>query len=112
MAHIRYRHLEQVLNKVLKFSPIVGIIGHRQVGKTTLLEQYVKSKYKTFDDEKFYKESQEIGATAVINKYGKSFCAFDEVQMFPSLFSALKERVRINKKTRSIFTFGVCQIYQ
>jgi predicted AAA+ superfamily ATPase len=34
----------------MRFSPIVGVLGHRQVGKTTIMESMVKH-YLTFDDE-------------------------------------------------------------
>ena len=50
MPHLRKRHLEAILRKALGFSAIVGIIGHRQVGKTTLLEGLCAS-YETLDSQ-------------------------------------------------------------
>ena len=37
MAHIRNRFVYNNLVKTLKYSPLVGVLGHRQVGKTTLV---------------------------------------------------------------------------
>jgi transcription elongation GreA/GreB family factor len=48
MAHERVRHATDRLKQLLAFSPIVGVFGHRQVGKTTLISQHVKS-YATLD---------------------------------------------------------------
>ena len=48
VAHIRKRHIEKHIEKLLSFSPIVGVLGHRQVGKTTTLEDIAAS-YVTMD---------------------------------------------------------------
>lgn len=38
MPHLRDRYAKAVIQKLLTHSPLVGLLGHRQVGKTTLLE--------------------------------------------------------------------------
>ena len=48
MAHPRLRYLTPVLKKAMNPSPLVGILGHRQVGKTTILQQMVR-RYCTLD---------------------------------------------------------------
>ena len=53
MAHIRKRQIVDDLIKTLAFSPIVGVLGHRQVGKTTLLESFSED-YFAFDDQDTY----------------------------------------------------------
>jgi len=50
MAHERKRHLGAVLKHLASLSPLVGLLGHRQAGKTTLLEG-ISAQYLSFDDE-------------------------------------------------------------
>lgn len=38
MPHERKRYVNANVAKALAYSPIVGIVGQRQVGKTTVLE--------------------------------------------------------------------------
>lgn len=50
MAHLRKRYLLEHLPKALKASTLVGVLGQRQVGKTTLLES-LPVVYETLDDD-------------------------------------------------------------
>ncbi len=104
MAHHRNRFLIEALNKALQFSPLVGLLGHRQVGKTTLLQE-ICEEYITFDDEDEFKKAQK-NAKLFLSELKKSKTALDECQYLPSLFPALKERVRINKKTGQFLLSG------
>jgi len=52
MAHLdRHRYIEPQITEGLKFPPIVGVVGQRQVGKTTVVERACGDRYVTFDDE-------------------------------------------------------------
>lgn len=104
MAHVRNRHLQKSLLHLAKVSPLVGLLGHRQVGKTTLLEGLAK-RYLSLDDDQtlsaaennpkeFLKELQAIG------------CAIDECQLSTKLFPALKERVRVDKRPGQFYLSG------
>lgn len=104
MPHIRNRFLQPLLEKSQKYSPITGIFGHRQVGKTTLASslsaQYVTLDKKSIlslaeqDPESFLKENQ--GSPLVI----------DECQYAPPLFPALKEWVRVHPKPGQFLLTG------
>ncbi len=104
MAHIRKRHLLATLRHLEKASPLVGLLGHRQVGKTTLLEQLAKN-YVSLDD---------LGALELADKdpirflevHGAPGTAIDECQLAPGLFPSLKERVRRNKRPGQYFLSG------
>ena len=50
MPHLRARFLEPLLRKDLTWSPVVSVLGMRQVGKTTHLKSLGKS-YLSLDDE-------------------------------------------------------------
>lgn len=95
MPHLRKRHALAQLEKLTRFSPIIGLLGHRQVGKTTLLESFSKD-YRSFDD---FDERQSAAKNA--KKYLSLLKAektvIDESQLVPELFPALKEAVRKNK---------------
>ncbi len=106
MAHERTRQVIELYQKLAAYSPIVGIFGHRQVGKTTLACQLSKH-YVTFDDKAtrqlaegdpalFIKERAKKGKTLVI----------DECQMVPDIFPALKEFVRTHKEPGQFLLTG------
>ncbi len=96
MAHFRARHVLLAFNKLCSFSPLVGIFGHRQVGKTTFLERYCRS-YNSFDDFKIL-HTATLDPALFLNEMKGSLNAIDEAQLVPALFPALKLKVQRNKK--------------
>jgi predicted AAA+ superfamily ATPase len=96
MPHHRVRQIESLLKKALGLSPIVGILGHRQVGKTTLLEK-LGSDYASLDDEEVLSKLQTQGPKNFLaSMKGRPF-SLDEAQLEPRLFPSLKEWVRTHK---------------
>jgi len=93
MPHQRFRYLENLLRLSLKASPIVGLMGQRQTGKTTLAARISKD-YLTLDDE----ETLELALRTPKNflEGRKSPTSVDECQQSAPLFPALKEHVRKN----------------
>ena len=94
MPHHRLRYLKCLLKASLAATPILGVMGQRQTGKSTLVEE-IGQEYVTLDDE----ETLEIAL-----KSAKSFVygrkrpfVIDECQQSPPLFPALKEQVRTQK---------------
>lgn len=104
MPHLRVRYLERELFKLLGFSPLVGVLGHRQVGKTTLVaslgKEYFSLDLRTTHDE--------ISADpfGFLSSVKKCPTVLDECQTLPELFPALKEFVRKNKKPGSFLLTG------
>jgi predicted AAA+ superfamily ATPase len=97
MPHHRKRLIETRIFKSLAHSPIVGILGQRQTGKTTLLESLVSpDDYVTLDKPVFL-NSARSNPESFIDRDSKRF-GIDECQLAPELFPALKERVRTNKR--------------
>jgi len=95
MPHLRKRHLQPLIEKSLRFSPIVGVFGHRQVGKTTLCEA-LSERYVTLD----LSENQDLGVHSpetLIRSNAAFPLVIDECQLAPPLFLALKEWVRKHK---------------
>lgn len=104
MPHERKRHLAAVLRHLAKLSPLVGLVGHRQVGKTTLLEA-VSGSYLSFDDEDELKRAAR-GAKKFLSSLRTLGTAIDECQLLESLFPALKERVRLDRRPGQFYLSG------
>ncbi len=104
MPHFRSRHLTQVLERTLKFSPIVGLFGHRQVGKTTLAEKLSKA-YVTFDRSITQIQAHD-NPEAFIEEHCSQPLTIDECQLVPELFPALKEWVREHRRPGQFLLTG------
>jgi len=104
MAHERKRYLEPLLQKVLSMSPIAGVLGHRQVGKTTLLNQ-VCDHYYSLDKPEEQKQAQTDSELYLRSRAGKKV-ALDEVQTVPAIFKELKEWVRLHPKPGQFILSG------
>ena len=104
MAHERKRHLASVLRHLATLSPLVGLIGHRQVGKTTLLEA-IAQQYLSLDDEDDL-QAANSDPKAFIGALKKLGTAIDECQHSERLFPALKERVRKDKRPGQFYLSG------
>lgn len=103
MAHERVRWMSVWIEKLLKFSPIIGVLGQRQTGKTTLITK-ISKEYRTLD----LKSELLLASTDPLHYLEKraSPFAIDECQMSPELFPALKEKVRVFKKPGQFIISG------
>ncbi len=95
MAHDRTRSVRSLYDKLIKATPILGIFGHRQVGKTTFINQ-VTEHYVTFDSQSIRKLA-EADPEAFVDSLKCMPFGVDECQTVPELFPALKEKVRTRK---------------
>ena len=96
MPHQRRRDLSDWLGKMLRFSPLVGLMGHRQVGKTTLAQTFA-AQYVSLDS-KATLEAASLDPDGFLEQFNKSPVILDECQLCPPLFPALKVRIRKNQK--------------
>ena len=84
------RQSEKTLDRYLTLFPAVTITGPRQSGKSTMLKEYLKNKFRyiTFDRlqniEDFLSDPQSF-----LEKYNNKVI-FDEVQRVPQLFNYIK----------------------
>jgi hypothetical protein len=104
MPHRRKRYLSEIIPSALAFSPIVGVLGHRQVGKTTLTEAIAK-RYVSLD-RKGIREFAENDPSSFLKAYRSSPLVIDECQKSPALFDELKEWVRLHKKPGQFLLTG------
>lgn len=103
MPHQRYRYAALLLKHILTYSPIAGILGQRQTGKTTLATAYSKE-YETLDLRKNLHQAEEDPENFLVNR--KHPFTIDECQMAPSIFPALKDQVRKIKKPGQFILTG------
>lgn len=104
MPHERKRYITQSLNKIIGLSPRVVILGHRQVGKTTLLEQVCGSYYVLDNRDEMSLANQ--NPDKYIAARAGSRVALDECQLVPDLFPALKDWVGKHKKPGQFILSG------
>jgi hypothetical protein len=104
MPHYRPRHGLALFRNLASFSPIVGVFGHRQVGKTTLAERLGASYY-TFDS-RATREAAQADPARFLSKLGTKPAVIDECQLVPDLFPELKEFVRTHKTPGHIILTG------
>ncbi|MGK5086651.1 AAA family ATPase [Bdellovibrionota bacterium FG-2] len=96
MAHTRDRLFLELWNKLIGFSPIIGVFGHRQVGKSTFVSS-ASQEYFTLDDRETLREIEK-NPKAFLNAIKSFPAAIDECQGAPDLFPALKEKIRTDKR--------------
>jgi uncharacterized protein len=106
------RFLQPFLSDALTDTPVVLLVGARQVGKSTLTQQLKNSKfqpnYYTFDD-------PTLLVAAKTNPSGfldsiKTPVVFDEIQRVPELFLPIKMRVDKNREAGSFLLTGSANV--
>ena len=102
MEIIRKQELS-ILNKRFKNMPILGILGPRQCGKTTLAKQFCsqisKKTIHTFDLENPNDSSALSNPMAALEDL-KGYVIIDEIQRMPNLFPILRVLADKNKNTK------------
>ncbi|MGK5086324.1 AAA family ATPase [Bdellovibrionota bacterium FG-2] len=94
MAHFRPRQAAAHLKKLASLWPAVGVLGLRQVGKTTFLEKQVRFHSNASLDHDSTRGDAETPALV------------DEIQKVPKLFDALKLLVHKNRRPGQFFVTG------
>jgi len=95
----------KILNRLLRTHPAVGILGARQVGKTTLAKMFAKvvNKPVTFFDLENPEDLARLSDPILTLKDLKGIVIIDEVQRSPDLFQVLRVLIdRSNANTKFI----------
>ena len=108
MPHTRTRHLSQILQKASGFWPVLGLLGPRQAGKSTLLRDLLSlGKYISFDDEDALADASS-SAKNFLQKLPRPLI-IDEAQKCPKIFDAVKFMVDREKRPGSYILTGSTQ---
>lgn len=102
MTHQRERIVTSEIVRALSYSPCVGLVGMRQVGKSTLLKRFVATYY-SFDDTPFLRRF-ERETTSVLESAPP--VALDEIQKHPPAFDALKFNIDEKKRMGRFMVSG------
>jgi len=102
------RNITQAIKKSLEFSPVVGILGPRQCGKTTLAKMIISSSPDAVyldlelpsDANKF--SQAELFLSGIMDK----FVVIDEVQRIPSLFPLFRSLIDRNRRPGNVLLLG------
>ena len=110
--HNRKRHILNVLKKRAKFFPVIGLMGPRQVGKTTFLvnewKKAINASYVTFDkfetatrasqspDSFLLSETEDLSKKLII----------DEAQKVPTIFDSIKALIDEKRRVSAFSLSG------
>ncbi len=105
MPHLRLRQALPPLKRLAKLWPVIGVVGLRQVGKSTLLRDLLKiPDFVTLDDEDVRTDA-ENSTKVFLAKYPRPF-VIDEIQKVPKLFDAIKSEVDKKRIPATFFITG------
>jgi predicted AAA+ superfamily ATPase len=101
MPHTRNRHVSALIMKRIGLWPVLGILGARQTGKTTLLREIlgknVRASYVTLDSKSLREQARRAPEYFLETQGDKKSLIIDEVQKAPDLFDAIKASVDIKR---------------
>lgn len=105
MAHLRNRHLIQQLQKSARFWPVVGVLGLRQSGKSTLLGSLLGIPNQVTLDDQDALEDVRTSAKNFLAKL-RTPLVIDEAQKAPALFDAIKYNVDRKRQPGQYYLTG------
>ena len=102
--HTRRRHIQQVLEKRSRMLPVLGLLGPRQVGKSTFLitqwKNFTNATYLTFDEREVAVRAKSAPAQLLISESQNQQIPLiiDEAQKVPHIFDSIKAVVDKNRR--------------
>lgn len=103
----KQRSIINELTEYMDIFPIVGIVGPRQVGKTTLVKNFSKSNdYIYLDLEKASDQAKLNDIELFLKPYQDKLVVLDEVQMMPSVFQELRPLIDEHRKNGRFILLG------
>lgn len=109
--HLRKRHIEAILKKRAKMFPVLGVLGPRQVGKSTfLMKQWRdinKAQYFTFDKQEIALRAKQSAEQFLLSESEQQTIPLiiDEAQKVPHIFDSIKAIVD-EKRRLGVFTLS------
>lgn len=104
-----HRNKTAQILKLLQFFPSIGIIGPRQVGKTTLAKSIAKNieKESIYIDLENPKDAAKLTDPVLYLEEHKDKCIIiDEIQEYPDLFSVLRSIIDMDRKPGRFILLG------
>src|SRR3989338_3377810 len=111
MPHLRNRHVLKLIEKRLKFSPVIALQGARQTGKSVLVRDILAkglktAKYISFDS-RTAADFAEHRPDSFLSNYSDSHpLIIDEAQKAPAIFDAVKLSVDEDRRPGRYLLLG------
>ena len=96
------RHIQARIDEALRLFPCVALLGVRQCGKTTLINNLPKN-WKKYDMEKTSDRELVLRDPDLFFRMNPQQVAIDEAQMVPELFPALRVAIDANRNSSGRF---------
>jgi uncharacterized protein len=101
------RNIESLLLEYLTIFPIVGILGPRQVGKTTLAKSLAKNRDVHYLDLESASDRQKLSDPVLyLANYSDKLVILDEIQNMPNLFNELRGIVDADRRVGRFIILG------
>jgi uncharacterized protein len=102
-----FRKIEPLLAEYLSIFPVVGLIGPRQVGKTTLAKALRKSKEIHYLDLESAADRQKLTDPVLyLENHKDKLIIFDEIQQMPQLFAELRGIIDADRRVGRFIILG------
>ena len=105
MPHLRERFAKKLIKKLAKLWPVVGVLGARQTGKTTLMQTLFDVHHAISLDDMMIREEAIKSPHTLLGKCSPPIL-IDEIQKAPPLFDAIKLKVDQKRIPGSYFITG------
>lgn len=103
------RHIKRLILEDLTYFPAIGIIGTRQIGKTTLAKSIASELQKPvlyLDVELDTDRRRLENAESFLQQYEDHCVIIDEIQLLPSLFSLLRSLIDMKREPSRFILLG------
>lgn len=101
------RNAESLLLEYLTIFPVIGILGPRQVGKTTLAKSLAKNRAIHYLDLESASDRQKLSDPVLyLANYSDKLVILDEIQNMPSLFNELRGIIDADRRVGRFIILG------
>lgn len=104
---VKDRQIFSLLQEYLSIFPAVGLLGPRQVGKTTLVKSLILEKETLYLDlEKASDRAKLIDAELFLKSHANKTVILDEIQLMPELFAELRSLIDEQREAGRFILLG------
>jgi len=104
---VKQRYIQSLIEEYMEIFPAVGILGPRQVGKTTLVKNLSWGKNKIYLDlEKASDRAKLSDAELFLTNHQDSTVILDEIQLMPDLFAELRSSIDEDRRPGRFILLG------
>jgi predicted AAA+ superfamily ATPase len=104
---VKQRYIQTLFEEYMEIFPAVGIVGPRQVGKTTLVKNLTWEKNKVYLDlEKASDRAKLSDVELFLTNHRNSTVILDEIQLMPELFAELRSSIDEDRRPGRFILLG------